>query len=177
MTSSPKLTNWDNPKLKTPSMPVEFINGRITPALEEELNEKLLKDWVSHKIYCVSGPLVGIYQRVILLVAETPILLINPMLVDQSENLVTLEEFAANMPVGTIKITRPDSIRVRYSDVNGNKTTQVFHGVSCRLVQQQMDYLDGITPLDRAGYVRRESILKALKKYERVTTKLRKLNE
>lgn len=158
-------------------MPVEFINGRITPMLEEELNEKLIRDWASDNIYCVSGPLVGVFQRIILLVAESPILLINPVVVDQSDNIVTLEEFAANMPVGTIKIARPDSIRVRYSDVNGNKTTQVFHGVSCRLVQQQLDYLDGITPLDRAGYVRRESILKALKKYERVTTKLRKLNE
>ncbi|MBT9159540.1 MAG: Peptide deformylase [Dehalococcoidia bacterium] len=170
MTSSLRdsLTKWDSPLLKLIAAPVVFCeDGRVPALVEEFIRTEMMKDWAAASLYAICAPLLGRSLSVILIVAETPILMLNPRIVAQSTEMLEAEEFAPNIPVSTIKVTRPLWIRVRYSDLNEQQVTQRFEGVTARLVHQQLEYLNGVTPLHHAKYIRRNSIIKALKRAEK----------
>ncbi len=68
----------------------------------------------------------------------------NPIIVDQGEELIKLEEGCLTMPKLYLKINRPQIIKVRYFDPLGKATTTKFEGITARCIQHEIDHLDGI---------------------------------
>ena len=72
-----------------------------------------------------------------------------------------------------IKIKRPTYIVLTWENEEGNKCYEKFAGMTSRIIQHEVDHLDGITYLKRAGRYHLEQAKKELKKLQRV----RKRNE
>jgi len=74
----------------------------------------------------------------------------NPKITVESEDQVPIEEGCLTYPGLFVKIRRPDWIEVEFEDENGEKHTDTFEGLMCRVFQHEMDHMDGIDFTSRA---------------------------
>lgn len=86
----------------------------------------------------------GIPVRAFAIKAEHIIVAFNPIIVDSSDEMVYLEEGCLSFPNLIFKIKRPQSVKVRYTEPNGNTLTTTFGGMTARVFQHELDHLDGI---------------------------------
>lgn len=84
----------------------------------------------------------------------------NPKIIDTGEDEDTLEETTASIPGLIIKIKRKQTIRVRYTDAFNQTDTHIFSGLTSRVFQRKMDYLNGIRLIDRANKYHRDKAVK-----------------
>lgn len=84
----------------------------------------------------------------------------NPKIVDTGEDEEVLEETTASIPGLIIKIKRKQTIRVRFTDALNNTNTHIFSGLTARVFQRKMDYLNGIRLVDRANQYHKDQAIK-----------------
>ena len=74
----------------------------------------------------------------------------NPKIIEESDVMVPIDEGCLTYPGLFVKIRRPDWIEVEFEDENGEKHTDTFEGLMCRVFQHEMDHMDGIDFTSRA---------------------------
>lgn len=112
----------------------------------------------------LSAPQVGIPFNVFVIKANPVIAVFNPRIVDKSEEQIYLEESDLTFPGLAVKIKRPKRIKVRFARPNGETVTEIYDGLTSRIFQHQMDYLEGVLFTQRATLFHREKAFKEQKK-------------
>ena len=74
--------------------------------------------------------------------------MINPVIQSSSEDLVEYEEGCLSIPGEYIKLERPRSIDVKFQDLRGKYKRWHLKGLEARVVQHEIDHLDGILMVD-----------------------------
>ncbi len=70
--------------------------------------------------------------------------MINPIIVKTSGDLIPLDEYCISVPELCAKITRPETIVVTYQDEHFQKHTDTFTGLTARIIQHEYDHLQGV---------------------------------
>jgi peptide deformylase len=143
----------------------------ITPDLQ-----KLIDDMVE-TMYAAPGiglaaPQVGVPVRLCVIdlsLGHDPrglITLINPEFVER-EGMQLEEEGCLSIPGFNATVVRPERVKVRALDRSGAE--QVFEGTDllARAVQHELDHLEGRVFLDRLRGIKREMILRKIRKMTR----------
>lgn len=84
--------------------------------------------------------------------------MINPVLVEASTEEIEFNEGCLSIPDIHCGVIRPKTIRVSYYDTDFVKREETFDSFACRMVQHEMDHLDGILFTDKAAPIRRKMI-------------------
>lgn len=160
-----------------------FIVGK-NPILEKlpskfimnEENMKVVADLVQlaseYDLMGLSANQVGIDAQLFVLKDwETYRAYINPRVVYESPELALGTESDVSFPGLSVKITRPYSIRVRYTDINGEIKTETLEGGTARLFQHEMTHMHGTYFWDDANFLNRN---KAIKDWKNIQRKLKK---
>lgn len=133
--------------------------------LIEDMEETMLKaDGVG-----LAAPQVGHSLRVLvvngsLLAEDNPALkdfkraMINPELVWESDEQAEYSEGCLSIPEIHATVARPAKIRVSYIDGDFNRKEEEFGEFACRMVQHEMDHLDGILFTDKTAPIRRKML-------------------
>jgi peptide deformylase len=102
----------------------------------------------------LAAPQLGILQRLIVIAPEgmKPTALINPRVV-KSEGSAIGEEGCLSIPGLYGDVTRPASVEVEAMDRKGHKVAYSFKGMKARVVQHEIDHLDGILFIDKVDPV------------------------
>lgn len=87
----------------------------------------------------------------------------NPEIVE-SRGESTFEEGCLSIPDIREDVIRPEWIRVQYQDINGNERILETDGLLSRVLQHEIDHLDGILFVDRISAARRSLLKNDLKK-------------
>lgn len=93
---------------------------------------------------------LGLPYRVFAIKADPILVCYNPIIVDQSEESILLEEGCLTFPNFYVKVKRPLVIKARYTKPNGETLTTKFDGVTSRIFQHELDHLNGILFQNRA---------------------------
>jgi peptide deformylase len=89
---------------------------------------------------------VGILKRIIIVSDEGNIrVMINPEIVEFSENTCMMEEGCLSIPETYLPISRAENIKVKYRDLKGKPHFETYSGLTARIIQHEIDHLDGIT--------------------------------
>lgn len=89
---------------------------------------------------------VGVLKRVVVILDnEVPRVLINPEIIEFSETTCDFEEGCLSIPDTFININRPEEVKVKYRDTKGRPHLEVYSGLTARVIQHEIDHLDGIT--------------------------------
>ena len=89
---------------------------------------------------------VGILKRIIVVSDEGNIkVLINPEITYFSEQKVPFDEGCLSIPETFLTITRSENITVKYRDLKGKPRMERYSGLTARVIQHEVDHLDGIT--------------------------------
>jgi len=94
--------------------------------------------------------------------SDTPLVFINGKILDKWGEAV-MEEGCLSLPGIRVNVPRADGIRFNYHDLSGNEHIEEFHGLLARVIQHEMDHLNGMMILDRVGSVLRQQFKKHLK--------------
>ncbi|MDA0375780.1 MAG: peptide deformylase [bacterium] len=74
--------------------------------------------------------------------------LVNPEVIWSSEETSTMEEGCLSLPKINVDVTRPVEIMVRYEDIDGKEQERQLHDLDARVVQHEIDHLNGILIID-----------------------------
>jgi len=78
---------------------------------------------------------------------ELPRLFINPRILDSSGSF-DMEEGCLSIPGIRATITRPERVRVRFQDESGEIYEEWFEGLLSRVIQHEVDHLNGVFYID-----------------------------
>lgn len=136
------------------SEPFDFRNPQMDPI---ELAAKLVKEMVDENGLGLSAIQLGIPLRVFAMRARPQhIVLFNPIIVDASKETATELEGCLSFPNLVVKVKRPFEVRVRFRLPNEEVTTEKWGGLTARVVQHEVDHLDGILFYNRANKFHRD---------------------
>ncbi len=109
---------------------------------------------------------LGVLHRVLVYRAypEDPLTaLVNPVLEWTSEELEPAEEGCLSLPFVHVEVERPARVKVRAQDGNGRALEIEAEGLTARVIQHEIDHLDGILILDRISREARKEAMRAMR--------------
>lgn len=107
----------------------------------------------------LAAPQVGQNLRLVLvrLNFETPneliLALINPEIISFSKEIVLGEEGCLSLPKMWGQVLRSCEITVKFQNLKGKSQTLKFTNLNARIIQHEVDHLDGILFIDRAAQI------------------------
>jgi peptide deformylase len=132
-----------------------------------------LVDGMAHVMQRASGvglaaPQIGVLQRVLVHQAEEgtePVALVNPRIVASSEELDTMEEGCLSLGAAdvTVEVERPARVTVEAFSVSGEELRVEAEGLEARVIQHEIDHLDGTLIIDRTVPEQRREALGKLR--------------
>ena len=117
----------------------------------------------------LAAPQINISERLIVMDCgkdETPELykMINPEIIESSEDKSILEEGCLSIPDQTAEVTRPASVTVRYTDIEGDTKMLTAEGLLAACVQHEIDHLNGVLFIDHISRLKRDMIVRRVMK-------------
>jgi len=109
---------------------------------------------------------VGLMNRVLVyrVDGEGPIaVLVNPVLEWAGEEREPMEEGCLSLPGVLVEVERPVHVRVRAQDERGEEIVIEASGLEARVIQHEMDHLDGVLILDRTSRDQRKEAMRTLR--------------
>lgn len=158
------VRKFGDPVLKTRARPVE----RFDEALRSEVERmgELMGDALGVGLAATQ---VGVLHRVLVyrVQHQAPIAaLVNPEVEWSGRELETMEEGCLSLPGVLVDVERPVHVRVRALDEQGDPFVIEASGLEARVIQHEIDHLDGVLILERTSREQRKEALRALREAE-----------
>ena len=103
---------------------------------------------------------------------KNPIFLINPKIIKKSKNTSIYEEGCLSLPGHFAEIERPSECQIDYIDYNGKEKNLKASGLLATCIQHEIDHLNGILFIDYLSKLKKDMIIKKLKKYKKEVDKI-----
>jgi peptide deformylase len=92
---------------------------------------------------------VGVPMRVCVIEDEGKIyVMVNPKITSFSKETIAIEEGCLSFPGKYYSIRRPEKVKARYLNENGERIKIKAEGLLARAIQHEIDHLDGILLID-----------------------------
>ncbi len=155
------LVKYTDKILKQPVARFDFNDPPVDPI---EFAHLLTKAMLEYGGIGLAANQLGYSHRVFAIQSNPILVCYNPIIVDKTSAMIALDEACLSFPGLSVKVKRPESIKVRYTEPNGNIITTKFTGMTARIFQHEFDHLEGKTMLDSCTFMERERAKKRLKR-------------
>jgi len=159
-----------DPVLRKVAEPVAAIDARVRALAADMLETMYDAPGVG-----LAAPQVGVLERMIVCdvavdedAEPAPMTLVNPAVVWRSEELRVHEEGCLSIPEFTEEVERPSTVRVAYTDLDGEAREVAAEGLLATCLQHEIDHLDGVLFIDHISRLKRERIVKKFQKQARL---------
>jgi peptide deformylase len=155
------VRRYGDPVLRSRALAVE----RFDPALAEEGRRmgQVMNDALGIGLAATQ---VGVMHRLLVYRVEPDAAvatLVNPILEWASDEAEIMEEGCLSLPAVHVEVERPVHVRVRARDEHGDGLLIEASGLEARVIQHEMDHLDGVLILDRTPRDQRKQAMRALR--------------
>ncbi|MCX6090333.1 MAG: peptide deformylase [Candidatus Atribacteria bacterium] len=147
------IKKFGNPVLREKAQPVESVNGGIIRTLHD-MQETMHKN----SGIGLAGNQVGVLLRLITLTnpdTEEDLALINPEILILDGDKELGEEGCLSTPEVFAKVDRPRKVMVKALNLSGKEIQMEAEGFFARILQHEIDHLDGVLFVDRLTPSRR----------------------
>ena len=158
------IRKWGDPVLKSRATPVDRFDETLVQQVQRMAG--IMGDAVGVGL---AAPKLGISQRLLVytLGTDAPVIaLANPEIEWSSKETEGIEEGCLSIPGVAIEVDRPVFIRVRAKDEEGEDRVIEASGLEARVIQHEMDHLDGVLILERTTRDERKRALRELREAE-----------
>jgi peptide deformylase len=156
------LRTFGDPVLRQETKLVTVFDYRL-----EKLAQVMLEVMDREEGVGLAAPQIGVLRRV--MVWRHPeedterYVFVNPKIVERSEACGTQTERCLSVPEATMEVTRAEEVVVEAQDLRGEPLEVRLAGFLARIVQHEIDHLDGCLILDRTSPEERRRVLKELR--------------
>ncbi|ADM09079.1 peptide deformylase [Parvularcula bermudensis HTCC2503] len=164
MTIRPIVTAPD-PRLREISTPVDGVDDELRALMDDMLETMYAAPGIG-----LAAIQIGVPKRVIVmdLAGEgeppAPRYFVNPVIRNPATDLAPYQEGCLSVPDYYEEIERPATCTVDYLDYDGTPRTLEAEGLLATCIQHEMDHLEGVLFIDHLSRLKRERILKKLKR-------------
>jgi peptide deformylase len=124
---------------------------------------EMLRAMHEHNGIGLAAPQIGVNLRIIVIdLGEGPLALVNPEIVEMSSEKETLEEGCLSVPQVYVEVERAQTVRVKGISLNGKPVELEARGFFARVLQHEIDHLDGILIVDRISFTKRQLLKRKL---------------
>jgi peptide deformylase len=155
------VVKFGDPVLKSKASPVRDFGPDLRAEVERMVS--IMRDGMGVGLAATQ---LGILRRLLVFQAgpdSEPTALINPEVEWLSDEVVVAEEGCLSLPRVSMDVERPLHARFSGLDVDGEAICLEASGLEARVLQHELDHLDGILILDRAPRAQRKGALRALR--------------
>lgn len=153
-----KLRYLGDPVLRHKAAPVDGITDEIRSLIADMFDTMYAEEGVG-----LAAPQVGVGDRVIVIDPRDdeiePFALINPEIVQLGDDLERDEEGCLSIPGLKEIVERPATVRIEALSAGGERVAIEAEGLLARILQHEVDHLDGILFIDRVSALKRKLLL------------------
>lgn len=159
-----------DPRLREVSKPVEAVTDEIRALMDDMLETMYDAPGIG-----LAAIQVGVPLRVIVmdLAGEeeepAPQYFVNPEVLDPSSKSSVYQEGCLSVPEFFEEVERPETCRLKYLDYDGVEHILDAEGLFATCIQHEMDHLEGVLFIDHLSRLKRDLILRKLKKEQRLS--------
>ncbi|MCS5421409.1 MULTISPECIES: peptide deformylase [Psychrilyobacter] len=163
-----EIRTYGDPVLRDKNKEVEKIDDDI-----REILDGMVETMRDISGIGLAAPQVGINLRMFVVEAEEGVVkkVINPEFIEYSKHCVDHEEGCLSVPGIHKKVKRPESLKVRYLNENGESVEEELEDLWARAFQHENDHLEGILFVDKIAPVAKRLVSKKLVNMKKETLK------
>jgi peptide deformylase len=156
------VIKFGDPVLKSRASPVANFGPELRAEVERMI--AIMRDGMGVGLAATQ---LGVLRRLLVFQASPdgePTALVNPVVEWSSEDDLSLaEEGCLSLPRVSMDVERPLHVRISGRDAEGEAIQIEASGLEARVLQHEIDHLDGILILDRTTRSQRKAALRALR--------------
>jgi len=155
------VVKFGDPVLKSKASPVQSFGPELRAEVERMIS--IMRDGMGVGLAATQ---LGMLRRLLVFQAGSdgePTALVNPSIEWSSGEASIAEEGCLSLPRVSMDVERPLHVRVRGRDAEGEAIEIEASGLEARVLQHEIDHLDGVLILDRTSRDQRKAALRALR--------------
>jgi peptide deformylase len=155
------VVKWGDPVLKSRASPVSAFGPELRNEVERMI--AIMRDGMGVGLAATQ---LGVLRRLLVFQAGPdgePTAVVNPEIEWLSDEAAIAEEGCLSLPRVSMDVERPLYARVSGRDAEGEEIVIEASGLEARVLQHEIDHLDGVLILDRAPRDQRKGALRALR--------------
>ena len=162
---------YGDPVLRQKALPIE----KITSAERELVDSMLETLYAIPNGVGLAAPQVGVLRRLVVIdvnredLDSKPLVLINPE-IQSHEGEAIDEEACLSIPDVTADVKRAEKVHVSALSVGGEHFSIEEEGFFARVLQHEIDHLDGVLFIDHVGGLKRQLLRKKLRRIQQQST-------
>ena len=155
------VRKYGDPVLRSRARPIDVFDS----ALADEVRRmgELMDDALGIGLAATQ---LGVMHRLLVyrVDPEAPLgVLVNPEIEWRGDEVETMEEGCLSLPGVGVEVERPIRVRVRAQDEHGAALVVEASGLEARVIQHEVDHLDGVLILDRTSRDQRKQAMRAMR--------------
>ena len=153
------VRRFGDPVLKTRASPVESFDGSLS-----DLAEAMLATMRKHEGVGLAANQVGRLKRILVAAVEDEeFVLVNPVVEESAGTTEKEPEGCLSIPGIQVEVDRPTAIKVSAQDASGTPLELEASGLLARILQHEIDHLDGVLILDRTDRESRKAAMREMR--------------
>ncbi len=159
-----QIRTYGDPVLKSKAAEITDIDGKLVRLADEMLDVMYDAPGIG-----LAAPQVGIQRQIIVYdVGDGPATLLNPRIVESSGEWI-YDEGCLSIPGLYVEMARPKEVHVVGLDLDGNEVSFDADELLARLLQHELDHLNGVLMFERMTPEQRKA---AMAEYRQLTEEL-----
>ena len=163
-----KILIEPDPILRKISEPLEKVDDELRKLMTEMLQTMYNAPGIG-----LAAIQIGILKRLVVIdlskenEKKNPLFLINPEIINRSNNTSIYEEGCLSLPGQFAEIERPAECTLNYIDFNGKEKKLKAEGLLATCIQHEVDHLNGVLFIDYLSKLKKDMIIKKLVKHKK----------
>jgi peptide deformylase len=154
-----EIRTFGDPVLRSAATPVEGFDDSLS-----NLAAEMLVSMREHEGVGLAATQVGRLKRIFVAgLEDEEYAIVNPVVESRSEETETDTEGCLSLPGVQVEVERPVSVTVSGQDTSGNPVRVQATELLARVIQHEIDHLDGITILERTDRESRREAMRGLR--------------
>ncbi|WP_341757141.1 MULTISPECIES: peptide deformylase [unclassified Candidatus Tisiphia] len=169
MSVLPIVTAPDS-RLKQKSLSVGTVNDIIRKLMDDMVETMYHDQGVG-----LAAIQIGVAKRILVVDLQNnddterdadfyPLFIVDPEIIEKSKELVVAVEGCLSLPEQQVEVARSESVSIRFLDYNNRQQELKAGGWLARVIQHEMDHLDGRLLVDHLSPLKKDIALRKLKK-------------
>jgi len=161
-----EILQYPDRRLRTPARAVEVIDDRVQGLIDDMFETMYDAPGIG-----LAATQVDVHERIVVMdvsdEGDNQRVLINPEIIERAEQSDVAEEGCLSIPGYTDDVTRPERIRVRALDRQGEPFELEAEGLLARCIQHEVDHLEGRLFIDYLSELKRKRLRRRFEKAAR----------
>ncbi|MFC1548513.1 peptide deformylase [Candidatus Omnitrophota bacterium] len=153
-----ELKTYPDPCLRIKTKPVEHFDQELKNILKSMADIMYISQGIG-----LAAPQVGLGLSLFVIdIGEGLMNFINPEIIERSKKKSAMEEGCLSLPGALVNVGRPNEVKIRAQDENGEYFIKKFDELTAKAVQHEYDHLQGRVIIDYLDPIRRFLMMRKL---------------